>query len=88
MHNYMKELQTPDLRSRGMTRLWQYGCSVKKEEIIEQLDEMLANGIGGVELQILYPVAADDNHRHNIEYFSPEFFDILDFTSKETAKEV
>lgn len=42
MHDYMKELQTPDLRSRGMTRWWWYGCSVKKEEIVQQLDEMLA----------------------------------------------
>ncbi len=86
MHDYMKELQTPDLRSRGMTRWWWYGCSVKKEEIVEQLDEMLTQGIGGVELQMLYPVAADDKDRHNIEYFSPEFFDILDFTSKEAVK--
>ena len=53
MHDYMKELRTPDLRSRGMTRWWWYGCSVKKEEIVEQLDEMLAQGIGGVELQML-----------------------------------
>ena len=48
MHDYMKELQTPDLCSRGMTRWWWYGCSVKKEEIVQQLDEMLAQGIGGI----------------------------------------
>ena len=88
MRDYMKELQSPDLRSRGMTRWWWYGCAVKKEEIVEQLDEMLAQGIGGVEIQMTYPLVADDkkNDRTNIAYFSPEFFDILDFTKKETAK--
>lgn len=35
---------------------------------------------------MLYPVATDEKDGQNIEYFSPEFFDILDFTSKEAAK--
>lgn len=88
MKDYMNELMSPDLKSRGITRWWWYGCSVKKEEIVEQLDEMVAQGIGGVEIQMMYPVAVDDkaDDRINIEYFSPEFFDILDFTSQETAK--
>ena len=88
MSDYLKELQFPDPASRGLTRWWWYGCAVKKEEIITQLDEMAAKGIGGVEIQIMYPVTADDEKsgRKNIEYFSPEFFEILDFTSKETKK--
>ena len=88
MNKYMQELQAPDLKSRGMTRWWWYGVSVTKEEIVEQLDEMNANGIGGVEIQMMYPLVTDDkkNNRPNIEYFSPEFFDILEFTAKETAK--
>lgn len=88
MNKYMEELKTPDLKSRGITRWWWYGVSVTKEEIVEQLDEMLAQGIGGVEIQMMYPVAADDpeHDRKNIEYFSPEYFEILDFTSKEVKK--
>ena len=71
MHEYMKELRTPDLRSLGMTRWWWYGCAVKKEEIVEQLDEMLAHGIGGVELQMLYPVAADNKDNIISRIFLP-----------------
>lgn len=88
MKDYLEELRNPDQRARGLTRWWWYGCAVKKEEIIAQLDEMQRQNIGGVEVQILYPVTADQKEtgRKNIEYFSPEFFDILDFTSKETRK--
>lgn len=86
MRDYLKELQSPDPATRGLTRWWWYGCAVKKEEILVQLDEMASQGIGGVEIQIMYPVTADDEKRKNIEYFSPEFFEILDFTARETAE--
>ena len=48
---------------------------------------MCAAGIGGVELQILYPVEADDPARgiHNRAYLSPEFFDCVRFAA-EAAK--
>lgn len=60
-------------------------CS-KKEEIVEQLDEMAANGIGGVEIQMLYPLSMETDDRKCIAYFSPEYFDILEFTKRETEK--
>lgn len=88
MKDYLEELKHPVKGARGLTRWWWYGCAVKKEEIVSQLDEMLRQNIGGVEIQILYPVTADQEEtgRKNIEYFSPEFFDILEFTSRETKK--
>lgn len=86
MKDYMQELRNPDQKSKGLTRWWWYGVAVKKEEIIEQLDEMAANGIGGVEIQMLYPLAMDTKERKNIAYFSPEYFDILEFTKQETEK--
>ena len=92
MKDYIQQLQHPSPESRGLTRWWWYGCAVKKEEIMVQLDEMLAAGIGGVEVQFVYPLVTDQAEnqttggRKNIEYFSPEFFEILDFTAKETAK--
>ncbi len=86
--NYLEQLKNPRKNCKGLTRWWWYGCAVKKEEIARQLDEMKDKNIGGVELQIMYPVTADDakTGRKNIEYFSPEFFDILDYTCAEAEK--
>ncbi|MBQ8577814.1 MAG: hypothetical protein IJ449_07610 [Clostridia bacterium] len=81
-------LIAPDNTSRGMTRWWWYGCCVEKEEIIRELDFMKEAGIGGVELQILYPVTPDDPEKgfYNIPYGSPEFFDVINFTVEECKK--
>ena len=86
MKNFMKELRSPKPESRGLTRWWWYGAAVKKEEIVEQLDEMASNGIGGVEIQMLYPLSMETDDRKCIAYFSPEYFDILEFTKRETEK--
>ena len=86
--NYLEQLKNPRENCKGLTRWWWYGCAVKKDEIAQQLDEMKDKNIGGVEIQIMYPVTADDEKtgRKNIEYFSPEFFDILDYTCTEAEK--
>lgn len=80
-------LRTPPAEARGMTRWWWYGCCVTREEIVRELTEMKQAGIGGVELQILYPVTPDDTVRglHNIPYGSPAFYDLLKFTADECA---
>ena len=67
-----------------MDRWWWYGCAVQREEIDRELRFMQEAGIGGVEIQTLYPLAADDAEAgiYNIPYFSPEFFDVLDYTLK------
>lgn len=74
----------PTEEARGMTRWWWYGCCVEKEEIARELDFMKAAGLGGVELQILYPVTPDDREKglRNIPYGSPEFYDILHYTAQ------
>ena len=86
--NYQQIIRHPSQEARGMTRWWWYGCCVDKKEIDRELDEMQKAGIGGVELQILYPVEADDAARglHNIPFGSPEFFDILDYTARACQK--
>ena len=82
MKNFMKELRSPKPGARGLIRWWWYGAAVKKEEIVEQLDEMAANGIGGVEIQMLYPLSMETDDRKCIAYFSPEYFD-MELSSKE-----
>ena len=68
-------LQNPPAEARGETRWWWFGCAVREEELVRELDAMREAGIGGVELQILYPVAADDLEKgiRNCQYLSPEY---------------
>ncbi|MGJ4851586.1 glycosyl hydrolase [Bacillota bacterium Meth-B3] len=78
----IRRLQYPAREARVNTRWWWYGGAVEKREIRLQLEAMRDAGIGGVEIQFLYPLDFDDasaGQRH-IDFFSPEFFDILDFT--------
>ena len=63
MKDFMQELKNPKAEARGLTRWWWYGASVKKEEIVEQLDEMMAKGIGGVEIQMMYPLSMETEDR-------------------------
>lgn len=56
-----EKLAAPSKDARGYTRWWWYGCNVEKEEIKKELDEMVRANIGGVELQIMYALEADDN---------------------------
>lgn len=81
-------LTSPDEEARGMTRWWWYGCCVEKEEIDRELDFMKEAGIGGVELQILYPVTPDDAEKglRNIPHGSPEFYEVLRYTAEACGK--
>ena len=60
MKQYLDLLQNPPEEAKGWTRWWWYGCAVTKEEISRELHFMHDAGLGGVEIQILYPLAADD----------------------------
>lgn len=89
MKQYLELLQNPPASARGWTRWWWFGCAVTREEIARELRYMRDAQLGGVEIQILYPLAADDPAKkiHNISYFSPEFFEILRYTV-ETANQL
>lgn len=82
MKQYLELLHNPPEEAKGWTRWWWYGCAVTKEEIDRELHFMHDAGLGGVEIQILYALAADDAEKgiRNIPYFSPEFFDVLRYT--------
>jgi len=57
--------------------------------IERELRRMKEGGIGGVEVQAVYPLALDDESKglKNLTYLSPEFLDALRFTSQK-AKEL
>lgn len=82
------QLWHPRREAKGRTRWWWYGCAVEKEEIIRELDLMQEAEIGGVELQILYPLQADEKEKglQNHEYLSPEYFELIRFAADEARK--
>jgi len=67
--------------SRVLMRWWWFGSAVTKEGIERELRLMKEGGIGGVEIQPVYPVALDDPGRglRNLPFLSPEFLEALRF---------
>lgn len=86
--NVEEQLEFPREEARGKTRWWWFGCAVNEEEIKRELDMMLESNIGGVEVQILYPVVADDESKNikNQHYLSPEFLYYIRFAAQEAKK--
>jgi hypothetical protein len=75
--------QPPD-DARIMMRWWWFGPAVTKPEIERELRVMKEGGIGGVEVQPVYPLLPDDpaNGIRNIPYLSDEFLEMLRFTAQ------
>ena len=84
-----RSFQNPPDDARIMMRWWWFGPGVTKAEIERELRAMKAGGMGGAEVQPVYPMALDDPGTgfHNIRYLSDEFLDVLRFTS-EKAREL
>ncbi len=74
-------LHEPPLSCRPKTRWWWYGGAVTRAEIARELETMRDAGIGGAEIQPVYPVAVDDpdNGIVNIPFFSARWYDLLGF---------
>ncbi len=66
-----------------MMRWWWFGPSVTKPEIEREIRAMKEGGIGGFEVQPVYPVALDDaaSGIHTPAYLSDEFLEALRFAS-------
>ncbi len=79
----------PPPDSRPMMRWWWFGPAVTKEGIEHELRLMKEGGIGGFEVQPVYPLTVDDPARgiRNLPYLSDEFLEALRFTA-EKAKEL
>ncbi|KHL26548.1 hypothetical protein PK98_09175 [Croceibacterium mercuriale] len=65
----------PPAEAAPMMRWWWFGAAVTPEEIDRELRAMKAGGIGGVEIQPVYPMQLDrtDQPSRNQPYLSPEF---------------
>lgn len=79
----------PPTDSRIMMRWWWFGPAVTKSELEREMRLMKEGGIGGFEVQPVYPVALDDAAAgiKTLPFLSDEFLEALRFTS-EKAREL
>jgi len=72
-----------------MVRWWWFGPSVEKPELEREMHFMKEGGIGGFEVQPVYPLELDNpaTSVHNFPYLSDEFLDDLRFAGAK-AKEL
>jgi hypothetical protein len=83
LESLRKGFAKPPDDARIMMRWWWFGSAVSHPELRRELETMKAAGIGGVEIQPVYPLALDDPARgvKNLPYLSPEFLDAVRFAS-------
>jgi hypothetical protein len=83
-----KNFQTPPDDARIMMRWWWFGPTVTKAELERELRVMRDGGIGGVEVQPVYPLLPDDAQAgiKNLPYLSDEFLEMLRFTGDKTKE--
>jgi len=78
-----RAFQNPPDDSKVMMRWWWLGPAVSKPEIEREMRLMKEAGIGGFEVQPVYPVALDDasNGIKTLPFLSDDFIDALRFTN-------
>ena len=83
MDEVRRSFQAPPDDSRVLMRWWWFGPAVTKPELEREMRLMKEGGIGGFEVQPVYPVALDDAATgiKNAPFLSDEFIDALRFVS-------
>jgi hypothetical protein len=78
----------PPPQARPMVRWWWFGPAVVKPEILRELQQMKANGVGGAEMAFVYPEVLDDPSKDlkNLPFLSPEMLDDVKFAQEEGRK--
>ena len=88
-NDYLKKIfQSPPDTTKPMVRWWWFGTAVEKPEILRELRQMKADGIGGAELAFVYPEVVDDPARglKNLAFLSPEMLDAVTYAQTEARK--
>ncbi len=77
-------LNPPD-DAKPMMRWWWFGAAVEKPEILRELQQMKADGIGGAELAFVYPEVLDDSSKNlkNLPFLSPAMLDAVHYAQAE-----
>ena len=83
-----RQFQNPPDDARIMMRWWWFGPAVTKVGIERELRAMKEAGIGGVEIQPVYPLALDDESQgiKNLRFLSPEFLEALQFANRKARE--
>jgi hypothetical protein len=83
-----KSFENPPDDCRIMMRWWWFGPAVKKSELQRELEQMKAEGIGGVEIATLYPLALDDPKTgfQNQPFLSDQHLDAIRFAAAAARK--
>jgi len=83
-----RQFNNPPADARIMMRWWWFGPSVTKERLEKELRLMKEAGIGGVEIQPVYPLELDDPAKgiQNLRFLSPEFLEALRFTNQKARE--
>ncbi len=83
-----QDFEQPPDNSKIMMRWWWYGPSVVKSQLERELRTMKAGGIGGIEVQPVYPLSPDDPSTgiKNLQFLSDEFLDALSFTADKSRE--
>src|ERR1035438_6903057 len=78
--------EQPPADARIMVRWWWFGPAVTTPELERELRTMKEGGIGGVEVQAVYPLELDNPETgiRNMPYLSDGFLDALRFTGEKT----
>ena len=79
---------SPPEDARVMMRWWWFGPSVTRPELLREMQQMKAGGIGGFEIQPVYPLALDDPQTgfRNFPYLSDEFLQDVRYANDEATK--
>jgi hypothetical protein len=80
--------QHPPDDARIMMRWWWFGSAVETPELEREMRTMKEGGIGGFEVQPVYPLTLDDPQLglKNLPYLSPEFLGALTFTGQKARE--
>src|SRR6266568_6025511 len=87
--NMLQTFRQPPDDARILMRWWWFGPAVEKSELEREILKMKSAGIGGFEIQPVYPLALDNPETgfHNTKYLSDEFLDAVRFAN-DKAKEL
>src|SRR3989475_8637749 len=83
VNELQRSFERPPDDARIMMRWWWFGPAVSKPELEREMRVMKAGGIGGFEVQPVYPLTLDDPEKgiRNFPFLSDEYIDALRFVS-------
>jgi hypothetical protein len=87
VNDLQRLFENPPADSRIMMRWWWFGPAETKPELEREMRTMKEGGIGGFEVQPVYPLALDDQKNiKTLPFLSDEFLDALRFTSTKSRE--